>query len=72
MFFLDYVFDYEQECLRIDAPSENMGQWLNEQAQYKAFCKTGKHWEVDRSYFGKGPNLKNKYYVKLKRFDETS
>ena len=41
-----HVFHYETECQRIDAPLDDVGQWLDEQAMVIAHNKTKHYYNV--------------------------
>ena len=43
------VFDYEMELLRKDCPNEDVGQWLEKQAQEINYKETGEAWHVTKT-----------------------
>jgi hypothetical protein len=63
-----HVFHYETECQRIDAPSDGMGEWLDEQAMTIAHDKTGHYYTVHRTHMEKLEDCTHIYQVILKRY----
>lgn len=63
-----HVFHYETECQRIDAPLDDVGQWLDEQAMVIAHNKTKHYYNVHRTHMEKLQDGTHIYQVILKRY----
>lgn len=61
-----HIFNYENECLRRDAPADGVGDWLDNQAKDIAYRKTGTFWAIDKARLEKQENGGHLYCVTLK------
>jgi hypothetical protein len=61
-------FNYEMECRRFDAPEEDVGKWLEDQAVEVANRKTRGDWVVFRTKLEKQDDGLHTYTVLMKPF----
>jgi hypothetical protein len=61
-------FNYEMECQRYDAPKEDVGKWLEDQAVEAANRKTRGDWVVFRTRLEKQKDGKHIYTVGMMPF----
>lgn len=67
-YFKEIAFDYERECSRLDAPKENMQEWLNNNALEVIRFKTGRICEINKSWLSKTEDGRKLYIVQVKIF----
>jgi hypothetical protein len=65
------VFNYEQELDRIDCPNEDVGQWLEKQAQEIHYRETGEAYHVTQTRLLIQEDGSHLFFVTLQPYFQT-